>query len=112
MHTITSRTIGSSSFTEVNVNNKIAKIRGYNSALEASLYGNDVPKSIIDNLIATVKKNVAPLSKYWSLKRRLLGVEELHLYDTLAPTNKEANKKYTFEEAKETILETEHTSSF
>ncbi len=91
---------------EVNVNNKIAKIRGYNSALEASLYGNDVPKSIIDNLIATVKKNVAPLSKYWVLKSRLLGVDELHLYDTLAPTNKESNKKYTYEEAKETILET------
>ncbi len=91
---------------EVNVNNKIANIRGYNSALEASLYGNDIPRSIVDNLVATVKKNVQPLSKYWALKKDVLNVDELHLYDTYAPTAKEISKTYTYEEAEDLIVDT------
>lgn len=90
---------------EVGKNNKIANIRGFSSALEASLFGNDIPRSIIDNLISTVKKNVEPLSEYWSLKRKLLGIDELHIYDTYAPSSKEVDKKYSFKEAKEVILE-------
>ncbi len=91
---------------EVNANNKLASIRGYDSALEASLYGNDIPKSIIENLIRTVKKNVAPLSKYWNIKRELLGVNELHLYDTGAPSSKGIDRTYTFPEARELIEDT------
>lgn len=90
---------------EVNNNNKIAEIRGYHSALEASLYRNDVPTFIYDNLISTVKKNIAPLSLFWKIKRRALGVEELHLYDTYAATTMESTKKYTEKEAEELIIE-------
>ena len=89
---------------EVNQNNKFARMRGYDSALEASLYGNDIPVSIVENLIATVKKNVAPLSKYWTIKRDVLGVDELHIYDTYAPTSKSVNRTFTFDEAKELII--------
>lgn len=90
---------------EVNNNNKIANLRGYSSALEASLYSNDIPVSIYDNLINTVKKNTAPLSKFWKLKKGALGVPSLHLYDTYAPISKEVTKKYTESEAEELLYE-------
>ena len=88
---------------EVRNNNKIAKIRGYSSALNASLYKNDIPVGIYDNLINAVKKNINPLSKYWKLKKEALGINQLHLYDTYAPIIKETNKKYSEEEAKELL---------
>lgn len=89
---------------EVNKNNKIAKIRGYNSAVEAALYVNDIPVEIYQNLINVVKKNTKYETKYWKIKKELLGVSNLHLYDTFAPTIKEVPKKYTIEEAKELLF--------
>ena len=88
---------------EVNNNNKIAEIRGYANALSASLYRHDIPVSIYDNLISTVKKNIDPLSRFWKLKKHALGVTSLHLYDTYAPTTKESTKKYTEQEAEELL---------
>lgn len=90
---------------EVKVNNKIAKIKGYNSALESSLYSNDIPKEIFANLIETVKKNAHYQSKYWKLKRNILNLDSLHLYDTFTPTTKNIVKKYSIEDAKKLILE-------
>lgn len=84
--------------------NRIAHLRKYESSLQASLYANDVPMEIYHNLLDTVKKNVDPLSKFWKLKRRSLGVDELHIYDTYAPLVESIDKKYTEEEAKEVIL--------
>lgn len=89
---------------EIKKNNKIAEVRGYRSALEASLYGNDIPTSIYDNLIKTVKKNVAPLSHFWALKRTALGLDELHIYDSYAPITKESTKEYTVEEAHDLLM--------
>lgn len=89
---------------EVNINNKMAKIRGYESAVEASLYRNDVPLIIYQNLIKIVKKNTKYESMYWKIKKELLGVSNLHLYDTYAPTIKEVPKKYTIEEAKQVLF--------
>ncbi len=88
---------------EVNNNNKIAEVRGYNSAREAALYHNDIPVSIYDFLLATVKKNIKPLSKYWKIKKKALGVSTLHLYDTYAPIVEGINKKYTAKEAEELL---------
>lgn len=89
---------------EIKKNNVIANIRKYNSALEASLYGNDIPTEIYDNLIHTVKKNIAPLSKFWKLKKKALGVSSLHLYDTYAPIVNEVNHKYTEEDAEDLLM--------
>lgn len=85
--------------------NKIASLRNYESALCASLYGNDIPTEIYSTLVDTVKKNIEPLSKFWKIKRRALKVDELHIYDTYAPSVATIDKKYTIEEARETILE-------
>ena len=90
---------------EVNNNNKVASIRGYASALDASLYRNDIPTNIYRNLITTVKKNVKPLSKFWKIKKHALGVNSLHLYDSYAATAKETTKKYTEKEAEELLYQ-------
>lgn len=90
---------------EVARHNKLASIRHYKSALEASLYGNEIPESIYTNLIETVRKNINPLSKFWKLKKDVLGVDELHIYDTYAPIVNEVDKKYSYEEARDLILE-------
>ncbi len=89
---------------EVSNNNRLANIRKYNSAKEGALFSNDIPLSIYDNLIATVRKNIAPLSKFWQLKKEALGLSKLHIYDTNAPLTKEITHHYTIKEAQDLLL--------
>lgn len=89
---------------EVTSNNKMASIRRYDSALEASLFGNEIPLKIYSNLIEQVRKNISPLSKFWKLKKEVLGLDELHIYDTYAPLVEEFDKTYTYDEARDIIL--------
>ena len=67
------------------VNNDIfhARARGFKSSLEASLYGNKVPVSVYHNLVDTVHANLEPLHRYYKLRRKVLGVEELRHYDEI-----------------------------
>ncbi len=62
-----------------------ARARNYPSALEASLFRDDIPVAVYDGLISAVRKNLAPLFRYYELRRRVLGLEELHHYDTYVP---------------------------
>jgi len=81
-----------------------ANARKYSSALEAALDGNEVPTTIYHNLIDTARRSFAPMYSYVSLRRRLLGVDELHMYDLYAPIVEGAHMKFTFEDAKEIVL--------
>ncbi len=63
-----------------------ARARNYPSALENALFYDDVPLSVYDNLISTVRANLDPLFKYYALRRRVFGLSEIHLYDTYVPT--------------------------
>ncbi len=81
-----------------------ATVRKYNSALEASLFGNNIDLSVYDNLIATVNANLPKMDAYLAVRKRALGVEELHMYDLYVPMVSEIEKTYTFEEAKEVVL--------
>ncbi len=85
--------------------NTIAKIRGYDSALQQSLYANDIPVQVYDNLISEVRQNIAPLSAYWQIKQKALGVDKLHLYDTYAPIVPNIKRKYSLQEAEKLIKE-------
>lgn len=89
---------------EVTGGNKIAKIRGYDSALHASLYRNDIPVEIYDNLIKGVKSHIKPIGAFWQIKAKALGVDELHLYDTFAPITKEVKHKYSEKDAENIIM--------
>ena len=86
--------------------NNISKVRGYDSALHQSLYANDIPVQVYDNLIKEVRKNIEPLSKYWLIKKNALGVDKLHLYDTYAPIVKNITRKYSIDDARNLIMET------
>src|SRR5882762_6415821 len=62
-----------------------ARARHYPSALEAALFPDDVPAPVYDGLIKTVRVNLKPLFRYFDLRRRVLGLAELHQYDTQVP---------------------------
>ena len=81
-----------------------ARARNYSSALEASLFRDDIPPAVYDGLIAAVRRNLAPLFRYYELRRRVLGLDEIHQYDTYVPLVPEIESHVTFDEAIETIL--------
>src|SRR5256714_501959 len=82
-----------------------ARARNYASALEASLFRDDIPIAVYDGLISAVRTNVAPLFRYYDLRRRVLGLDQLHHYDTYVPLVPEIESHISFAEATETILQ-------
>ncbi len=81
-----------------------AKMRSYSSTLEAAVDANNVSPTVYDNLIDTVNQNLDKLHRYVSLRKKLLGVEELHMYDIYTPMIPDSAKKVSYEEAKATVL--------
>jgi oligoendopeptidase F len=81
-----------------------ARARNYPSALEAALFSDDVPVSVYDGLIKSVRSNLKPLFHYFELRRRVLGLTELHHYDTYVPMVAEIETKISFDEAIEKVL--------
>ncbi len=81
-----------------------ARARNYPSALEASLFRDDIPVTVYDGLIAAVRNNLTPLYRYYELRRRVLRLDELHQYDTYVPLVPEIESHISFDEAIETIL--------
>ncbi|MCR5217375.1 oligoendopeptidase F [Treponema sp.] len=81
----------------------IARARGYDSALEASLYGDKVPVSVYKNLIETVHKNLPVLHRYYALRKRVLGLKELRHYDVYVPLVKSVKANHSYEEAVEIV---------
>src|SRR5438105_8842252 len=81
-----------------------ARARHYESALEAALFPNDVPVSVYEGLIASVRANLKPLFRYFELRRRVLGLAELHHYDTYAPLVPEVETRVTFDQAIEHVV--------
>lgn len=81
-----------------------SEARRYSSSLGAALDGNNVPVSVYENLIEAVNKNLPKLHKYMALRKKLMGLDELHMYDIYRPMVAEAEAEIPFEEAKETVL--------
>ena len=81
-----------------------ARARHYPSALQAALFPDDVPVAVYDGLIQSVRANLEPLFRYFDLRRRALGLDELHHYDTYVPLIPEIETRFTFDEAVETVL--------
>ncbi|MDR3301134.1 MAG: oligoendopeptidase F [Spirochaetaceae bacterium] len=82
-----------------------ARVRGFGSAREAALFPDNVPLSVYDNLIATIHANLAPLHRYYALRKRALKLGELRHYDTYAPIVPEAHWKASWDEAVAMIAE-------
>src|SRR5690606_30703025 len=75
------------------------RVRKHSSALEASLYGDNIPKDVYTNLIGTIHEALPLLHRYLALRKKLLGVDELHMYDLFTPLVEEIDMEITYEEA-------------
>ncbi len=82
-----------------------AEARKYATAFEASLDETQVPTSVYLNLIEAVHRNLDKMHRYVRLRKKLLGVEELHFYDIYTPLLSEVDKKIPFDEAKQTVYD-------
>jgi len=81
-----------------------SKLRNYNSALEASLDKDNIPTEVYHNLIKTVGDNLSSLNKYVSLRKKALGLDELHMYDLYTPIVKDVDMKISYEEGQQIVL--------
>jgi oligoendopeptidase F len=81
-----------------------ARARGYASTLEAALHGDDIPTSVVENLIAVAKEGVEPLRRYHRLRRRVLGVPSYKLFDVSVPLV-EHDACYPYEQVGEWIID-------
>ena len=82
-----------------------ADARKYESTLAASLDGTEVPVEVYTNLIQAVRRNLPAMHKYVDVRRRLLGLDELHFWDLYVPVVPDVQMEFTYEQACETILE-------
>lgn len=83
-----------------------AKVRRFPDSLTASVFRDEVTPEIYNNLIATVEKNLPTLFRYYDLKKEVMGLPKLHLYDIYTPLIASCNREYSFEEAVDTVLDT------
>ena len=79
--------------------------RKYPSTLDAALDGTNVPTSVYTNLIEAVHQNIDKMHRYVRLRKKLLGVDELHFYDVYTPLLSDVDKKIPFAEAKQTVYD-------
>lgn len=90
---------------KVKADNYYAKARKFNSALEASLIPNDIPTKVYDELIESVNDHLPLLHRYMDVKKKLLGVKELHMYDIYTPIVPADTTYIPYEKAKEMVLD-------
>ena len=82
-----------------------AKIRKYESALQGSLFADNISVDVYENLIKSVSENIPALDKYVDLKKKFLGLDEIHMYDLYVPLTENFDMKIPYEEAKKIVLE-------
>ncbi len=97
-------TLATTLSTHVKGHNYKAKVRGYSSARAASLANNHIPEDVYDTLVLVVNQYLPLLHRYVELRKELLGLEELHMYDMYTPLLADAPIKFTYEEAKEKAM--------
>lgn len=98
-------TIAATLNANVNKNIFYSRVRKYPSVLEMALYGDNIPKEVYTNLIDTIHESLPLLHRYMELRKKLLGVDELHMYDLFAPLVEEYKWDITYEEAKQMTKE-------
>ena len=85
-----------------------ARARNYPSAREAALFSDDVPASIYDNLISTVRGNLDALFRYFDLRRRVLKLDEIHHYDTYVPMVENIQTNVPWDGAVQQVMDSLH----
>lgn len=82
----------------------ISKTRKYESPLEMSLYGDNINKDLYTNLIKKVHSNLDIMEEYMKVRKDILKLDELHMYDVYAPLVSNISRDYSYEEAKELVI--------
>ncbi|WP_163860116.1 oligoendopeptidase F [Paenibacillus elgii] len=98
-------TIASTLAANVTKNIFYSKIRKYPSTLEMSLFGDNIKKEVYTNLIDTIHESLPLMHRYMELRRKLMKVDKLHMYDLFAPLVEEYDLEINYEEAKKTVKE-------
>jgi len=88
----------------VKKDNYYAKVRNYDSARQAALDSNNIPEDVYDNLVETVHNRLDLLHRYVNLRKKALGLDELHMYDLYTPLVPEVKMEVSYNEAKEYIV--------
>ena len=102
-YTAQKNTLAATYFYNVKKNVVSSGIRHYDSALLAELDGDNIPESVYRNLIRVIHDHLGALHKYVKLRKKLLGVEKLHMYDIYAPLVDMPDREIPYEEALETV---------
>lgn len=89
---------------EMTANNTIAKLKKFDSARKMSLFANNIDEKVYDNLVEVIHDNIEIHRDYTSLRKKVLGLDDLGFHDIYLPLVEDYNKTYTFDEAKELIL--------
>ncbi|KMK96778.1 oligoendopeptidase F [Rossellomorea marisflavi] len=89
----------------VKKDNFSAKVRNYDSARHAALSNNNIPEQVYDNLVETVNNNLHLLQRYVKLRKKVLELDEVHMYDLYTPLVKEVKMEVGYDEAKKMILD-------
>ncbi|MCK9462391.1 MAG: oligoendopeptidase F [Proteobacteria bacterium] len=84
---------------QVRLNVTMARARGYDTARQAYMDKDDIDEEVYDNLVATVNANLEPLHRYVRLRKRIMGVDELHIYDMYTPMVAAVPMRFTYEDA-------------
>ena len=82
----------------------LSHIRGYDSAFQRSLFSDELNSTVYESLVETVHENINVYQNYFKLKKKVLELDNMHLYDVYAEMIKEYNKEYSFDEAKNLIF--------
>ena len=98
-------TFASSYSGKVNTDNVLALRRGFKDARDAALFDSNIDNKVYDNLIDVLHKNLYIMDDYYALKKEVMGLDEIHIYDIYSSLVPESNKNYTFEEAKDIVLD-------
>lgn len=98
-------TLATTLSSSIKVFNFGARVRNYNSALEASLKPNDIPLEVYTNAIKTIDDNLSSLHRYVGLKKKLLGLDEMHMYDLYVPVIEIPKERVEFDDAVKMAIE-------
>ncbi len=82
-----------------------AKVRGFKSAVESALFPDNVPQSVYDNLISSVRKNLPAVHRYYDVRRRKMKLRDIHHYDTYVPILSDLEVKRSWKEAVKLVME-------
>ena len=86
-------------------NVELSHLRHYSSAFQKALFKDDLEEEVYNQLVETIHENLDAYQKYFAMKKEMLGLDEMHLYDVYTEITPDYDRKYTFEEAKKLIME-------